>query len=115
MTKEQISSGNAAGEAAGEPCLLLQAEDGGAYLVPVAALEGFRLPDEQRVELEAGLAASGGDTQGFYGGTTQDTGLFPMTMAQGVSHVPGLGGGFFRVRMVPYRLNTNPGWYPDVR
>jgi hypothetical protein len=58
-----------------QPCVVLQGEDGSAYLIPQAALDTFRLSDEQRAELQAHSPAADDDVHGH-----QYIGQFQMTM-----------------------------------
>lgn len=66
-------------ETAGELCLMLRAEDGATYAIPQAALEGHRLSDQQRTELEAQINATGADVKGFYYGPSGNVGSFAPT------------------------------------
>jgi hypothetical protein len=80
-----IERAGSQGESAEEPCMLLQTSDGGAFLVPMSALEQYRLSDEQRGELAARLGANGDDVQGYTHWTldnntqTGPVGQFPMS------------------------------------
>jgi hypothetical protein len=45
--------------------MLLWSEAGEAYAIPLAALQAYRLSDDQRAELEAQLGAGSDDLGGF--------------------------------------------------
>jgi hypothetical protein len=102
-------------ETAGEPCLVVGAEDGATYAIPRSIVEAHRLTDEQRVELEARLGAdSGGDTAGH-----QFIGTFGRSVPMGPG--AGSGRGFSALAWLPahYVTTTNRedpnGYRPPVR
>jgi hypothetical protein len=120
MTSEQTAArANDQGEPAGEPCLVLRAEDGTAYAIPQTELEGFRLSEEHRAGLEAQLAAGDSDLQGFYYGPSGNVGTFGGSVPKN-PHA-GSNSGFGVLGWLPayYVTNTNRenpnGYRPLVR
>lgn len=118
MTIEQsgLTTGEQA-ETAEELCLLLRADDGATYAIPQAALEGYRLSDAQRAELEAHLGADGTDVQGYYNESivnrtnTGNVGRFSPTHPVIEWGWP-LGWG---KRIVPQTGDAYPDYHPPVR
>jgi hypothetical protein len=86
--------------------LLLRADDGTAYLIPRAELERFRLSNEGRAAVEAGVAdAEAGDVRGH----GQYIGQFSMTMPV---WYPIWTTGFWMTG--PYKTHSS-GYYPPLR
>jgi len=112
MTIDQTASRtDEQGEAAGELSLVLRAEDGTAYAIPQAVVEGYRLSDEQWTELEAQIKAEGSDVEGFYYGPSGNVGSFAPTMRRLVPQDWGIGT-VYVPRMVPWQPID---YHPPVR
>ncbi len=116
MTSDQTGpqTGDQQRESGGEVALLLQAEDGATYLVPMAALEPYRLSDEQRTEMTAHLAAAGSEVQGYdyTAANGQFIGHFQPLMA---AHAPAGQFSWAPVIGLPYRMGATGDYHPLVR
>lgn len=109
MTTDQTAPmTNQPGEAAGEPCLLLRANDGTTFVIPAHVLEAHRLSGAEQTALEARLTQDG-DVAGFYYGPSGNVGTF------------GNGPGGLQASWLPLWFRTNQnredpnGYHPLVR
>jgi len=99
-------------------CLIVRAEDGGAYAVPLADLESYRLTDTQWAALDGQIGTSGADVDGFgVGPNGEFIGEFPdwVMVKQHVEHV-----GVVPVRLPAWivinRNREDPnGYHPPLR
>lgn len=94
------------GEASGEPCLILRADDGTTFVIPASVVEAHRLSDDDQTALEARLKKEGGDVEGFYYGPTGNVGTF----------APALSGSWFPLWFLTNTNREDPnGYHPLVR